>query len=54
MAVQASISTMVDVYYQLVKAGRRTINQVPKLERAEVQARIDADNSVTITERLED
>lgn len=34
---------MADVYYQLVKAGERNINQVPAKHRAEVQALLDAD-----------
>jgi len=32
---------MVQVYFQLVKAGRRTIEQVPANLRAEVQALLD-------------
>ena len=34
---------MVMIYYTLVKAGRRTIEQVPEVVRAEVQALLDAD-----------
>jgi hypothetical protein len=33
---------MIELYYQLVKAGKRTINQVPERYRAEVQAILDA------------
>lgn len=32
-----------NVYYELVKAGRRTIKQVPVKVRAQVQALLDAD-----------
>lgn len=32
---------MVQLYYILVKEGRRTINQVPERYRAEVQALLD-------------
>ncbi|HYF75457.1 MAG TPA: CD1375 family protein [Candidatus Nitrosocosmicus sp.] len=35
--------SMVKVYYELVKAGRRTIETVPDNLRADVQALIDAD-----------
>ena len=34
---------MIELYYTLVKEGRRTIEQVPERYRAEVQAKIDAD-----------
>jgi len=34
---------MVKVYFQLVKAGKRTIEQVPESLRAEVQAMLDAE-----------
>jgi len=34
---------MVDMYYKLVKAGRRTIEQVPEKFRSEVQALLDSD-----------
>ena len=34
---------MVELYYTLVREGRRTIDQVPERYRAEVQAMIDAD-----------
>lgn len=33
------------IYYNLVKAGRRNIDQVPANLREEVQAMIDADES---------
>lgn len=33
---------MADMYYKLVIAGRRTIEQVPEKYRAEVQAMLDA------------
>ncbi len=36
---------MIELYYNLVKAGRRTIGQVPDRYRAEVQAMLDADVS---------
>lgn len=34
---------MVRVYYTLVKAGKKTIDQVPETIRAEVQALLDND-----------
>lgn len=34
---------MAKVYFQLIKAGRRTIDQVPESIRAEVQAMLDAE-----------
>lgn len=34
---------IVQVYYTLVKEGRRTINQVPENIRADVQALLEAD-----------
>lgn len=34
---------MAKVYFQLIKAGRRTIEQVPESIRAEVQAMLDAE-----------
>jgi hypothetical protein len=34
---------MIELYYTLVKEGRRTIEQVPERYRAEVQAKIDAE-----------
>lgn len=34
---------MIELYYTLVKEGRRTIDQVPPRYREEVQAMIDAD-----------
>lgn len=34
---------MIQLYYTLVKEGRRTIDQVPPRYRAEVQAKIDAE-----------
>jgi hypothetical protein len=33
---------MVDVYYRLVKAGSRTMEQVPENLRADVQAKMNA------------
>lgn len=36
---------MIQVYYKLVKAGSRTIDQVPEHLRAEVQALIDAETT---------
>ena len=35
---------MAKIYYSLVKKGLRTIDQVPDVIRAEVQALLDADN----------
>lgn len=35
---------MAIIYYELIKAGRRTINQVPVHLREEVQELLDADN----------
>ncbi|MDF2841764.1 MAG: hypothetical protein K0R00_190 [Herbinix sp.] len=37
------MSAITTVYYELVKAGSRTIDQVPSNLRADVQALIDAD-----------
>jgi len=34
---------MIDMYYKLVKEGRRTIEQVPERYREAVQALLDAD-----------
>lgn len=34
---------MVELYYKLIKAGRKTINDVPDKFKAEVQALLDAD-----------
>jgi hypothetical protein len=34
---------MIQVYYKLVKAGSRTIEQVPENLRLEVQSLLDAD-----------
>lgn len=34
---------MVEIYYKLVKEGRRTIDQVPANLRADVQTLLDAD-----------
>lgn len=34
---------MVEIYYKLIKEGRRTIDQVPNHLRADVQALLDAD-----------
>jgi hypothetical protein len=36
---------MAIMYYSLIKAGRRTIDQVPDHLRAEVQALLDADKN---------
>lgn len=33
---------MIELYYKLVKENRRTIEQVPEMYRAEVQALLDA------------
>ncbi|WP_275296580.1 CD1375 family protein [Brevibacillus choshinensis] len=38
---------MVAIYYNLIKAGRRTIESVPANLREEVQAMLDADNATT-------
>ena len=35
---------MIEVFYQVVKAGKLSIEKVPKSIRAEVQALLDADN----------
>lgn len=37
---------MAKIYYDLIKAGHRTIEQVPMMWRAEVQALLDADKAV--------
>lgn len=37
------MSAMVDVYYKLVKAGAKTIEEVPEIHRQEVQAMLDAE-----------
>lgn len=34
---------MIELYYTLVKEGRRTIEQVPERYRVEVQAMLDAE-----------
>jgi hypothetical protein len=34
---------MAQVYYKLIKAGRKTIDDVPASLKAEVQALLDAD-----------
>lgn len=44
---------MVQVYYKLVKAGRRTIDQVPEHLRSEVQALLDADAASNFNNDLE-
>lgn len=36
---------MAQVYYTLVKAGRRTIEEVPENLRTEVQALLDTDQA---------
>ena len=36
------------VYYKLIKAGRKTIEEVPENLRAEVQALLDADKNETL------
>lgn len=36
---------MTFIYYNLVKSGRRTIDQVPVNLRQEVQAMLDAENA---------
>lgn len=38
---------MVKVYYDLIKLGLRTIEQVPLVWRADVQAMLDADEQNT-------
>ncbi|MGO0061834.1 CD1375 family protein [Brevibacillus fluminis] len=35
---------MAEIYFKLVKSGRRTIDQVPANLQEEVQAMLDADN----------
>lgn len=35
---------MAKVYYDLIKKGKKTIDDVPEKLRAEVQALLDADN----------
>ncbi|UFJ40108.1 ASCH domain-containing protein [Brevibacillus humidisoli] len=35
---------IVQIYYTLIKEGRRTIEQVPENLRADVQALMDAEN----------
>jgi hypothetical protein len=35
---------MAFVYYKLIKAGKRTIDEVPENLKNEVQALLDADN----------
>jgi hypothetical protein len=41
---------MVDVYFKLVKSGSRTIESVPENLRADVQAKIDAQQATPQTE----
>lgn len=36
---------MIKIYYALIKEGRKTIEDVPKKIRAEVQALLDADKN---------
>lgn len=36
---------MIQIYYRLVKEGMRTIEQVPEIIRAQVQALLDADDA---------
>lgn len=36
---------MAFIYYKLIKAGKKTINEVPANLQAEVQALLDADNA---------
>ncbi|WP_255548983.1 CD1375 family protein [Fictibacillus sp. 18YEL24] len=33
--------SIVTIYYKLIKAGAKTIEQVPEIHRAEVQERLD-------------
>ncbi|WP_419471041.1 CD1375 family protein [Fictibacillus phosphorivorans] len=35
------MSNMVTIYYKLIKAGAKTIEQVPEIHRAEVQDLLD-------------
>jgi hypothetical protein len=35
---------MAAIYYKLIRAGVKTIDQVPQTIRADVQALLDADN----------
>lgn len=35
---------MAKIYYNLIKSGKRTIDQVPQVWRNDVQALLDADN----------
>lgn len=37
-------NTMIQVYYKLIKAGSRTINQIPEHLKSEVQTLLDADD----------
>ena len=36
---------MIKIYYTLIKEGRKTIEDVPRKIRAEVQALLDADKN---------
>lgn len=36
---------MADIFYKLIKAGIKTINDVPVKLKAEVQALLDVDNT---------
>lgn len=38
---------MAEVYYRLIKAGRKTLEEVPENIRADVKALLDAEKSAT-------
>lgn len=41
--MEMTLDSIVNAYYELIKAGRRTIKQVPSHLRALVQEKLDAD-----------
>ena len=44
---------MAKVYYDLINAGYRTIEQVPLTWRAQTKALLDADNQTTTAEQTQ-
>lgn len=46
LVCKGSENFMAKSYYRLIKAGRRTIEDVPEILKAEVQALLDADSEV--------
>lgn len=44
--MEMTLDSIINAYYELVKAERRNIKQVPAHLRAQVQAKLDADAQV--------